>query len=318
MKTLALSLMAVVLAATVNAEEPARPWSKPIPVGTNSLIRSLAFSPNNELLVVGCDRGVVKVFDDGCPDRLPTHVLEANSYETKVAVSGDGKKLVVTGCPGGVSLFDLGTGKKLKAFSLLVFGSFGLSVDGSQMWADDKIYDLTGDIKKLEPPKTVREFPKAEIRYMNCDGFHEQTVVATLKSLQIWNGAGDKLVREINPGLAKFAVRSVSSDAKWLVLESSDESKPGLHIWDLALGKPTATLKVDGACHDALITPDGKRLATNSGKYTVRVWDIATGKETATLCLSEYYWPMAMAPDGTLAFTRAGRRIEFHDTSNIR
>jgi WD40 repeat protein len=317
MKMITLSLMAIVLTVSVNAAEPARPWSEAIPVGTNCLVRSLAFSPNNELLAVGCDKGVVKVFDDGCPDRLPTHVLEADSYETKVAISGDGKKLVVTGCPGGVSLFDLGSHKKIKAFSLLVFGSFGLSVDGRQMWADDKIYDLTGDIKKMESPKAVREFPKSSVLYMNCDGSHEMTVVATLNSIQVRNGAGDKLVREIDPGLTKFTVRSLSPDANWLVLESLDPAKPGLHIWDLASGKQTATLAVDGTCHDARITPDGSRFVTVTGKYTVRVWEIATGKAVATLATAEHYWPVAVSPGGTVAYTKDGQQVEFwHPTSN--
>lgn len=306
----AIAVASAVVAA--RAAEPARSWSRSIPVGTNHLIRSLAFLPDNGGIVVGCDKGVVKVFDDSCPDRLPTHVWEADSYETKLAVAGDGKRLVVTGCPGVVSVFDVSTGKKVTAFELLVFGSFGLSPDGTRMWADDSIYDLTG----TNEPKRVRQFEGSEVLQVT----DKQIITAKDGKISFWNAADGKLQRGFETGSAKFTFQSISG-SNYLVISDAQ----GVQIWDFAAGQRLATLPVKDACHDAVISPDGKRLVTNSSTgrpfkqiCTVRVWDVATGKELQTVCSSEYYWPIGMSPKGLLAYTPDGHEIRFLDLGTLR
>jgi WD40 repeat protein len=306
MKKIALSLIAVVLAATANAADPARPWSRSVDVGTNNCIRSLVFSPNNERLVVGCDKGVVKVFDDGCPDRLPTHVLEAKVYETQVKISGDGKRLLVSGCPGAISLLDLQNGKYLNTFPMQP-SSCGLSTDGTRMWADDSIYDLTG----TNEPKRVRQFEGSEVLQVS----DKQIITAKDGKISFWNGADGKLQRAFETGSAKFTFHAISGSSHLVIADAK-----GVHIWDFAAGQRLATVPVKEACHDAVISPDGKRLVTNTStgtapppkqNYTVRVWDVATGKELQTVCTAEFYWPIAMSPKGQLAYTKDGAHIEF-------
>jgi WD40 repeat protein len=270
-------------------------------VGTNHLIRSLAFTTDNQRLVVGCDKGVVKVFDDDCPDRLPTHVLEAKVYETLVKISGNGTRLLVSGCPGAISLFDLKEGKYLDTFPMQV-SSFGLSPDGTRMWADDSVYDLTG----TNEPKRVRQFEGSEVLQVS----DKQISTANDGKISFWNAADGKLQREFDTGLTNL---HASADGRWLV--SVDQV---VRVLDLATGKQFAMLDLKEACHDALVSFDGKYLVTMTGKYTVRVWDIATGKVIATLAMTEYYWPIAMSPAGTVAYTKDGHRVEFWNADAVR
>jgi len=313
-KTLIVVLALVAIAAhaqTPTAPAPAapRPWSRSIPVveryGTNCLIRSLAFLPGNESLVVGCDKGVVKVFDDSCPVRESTWDLQANCYETKVAVAAEGRRILALGCPGGASLFDLSKGDKPRNFERLVFGSFGLSPDGTRMWADDSIYDLTG----TNEPKRVRQFEGSEVLQVS----DKQIITAKDGKISFWNAADGKLQRAFETGSAKFTFHSISGSSHLVIADAK-----GVHVWDFAAGQRLATVPVKDACRDAVISPEGKRLVTNSstgrpGKqnYTVRVWDVATGKELQTVCTSEYYWPIAMSPKGQLAYTKDGHTVEF-------
>lgn len=307
MRILAFLLMG----AAAFAGGPTRVWNKPLLLETNRIIQALAFSPDNQYFAVGMEMGHLEIFPHNCPDGLPlSRSTRASCGRFECLVfSGDSKRLLAGGCPGGMNLFEIPSEKQLQEFSLLLFGPAGLSADGKQMWANGKVFDLTGEIKELQEPKTVREFPKADVLQVT------DTQIITLQDGKIgfWNPADGKLQREFDTGNRKTRFHSLSP-AGYLVV--SDDR--GIHVWDLARGQRMASVPVKETCHAALVSPDGKRLVTNTGKYTVRVWDLATGKVIATLATTEYYWPMALAPDGTLAFTRDGHRIEFYATHNTR
>jgi WD40 repeat protein len=72
-----------------------------------------------------------------------------------------------------------------------------------------------------------------------------------------------------------------SPDGERLVTASKDHTA---RIWDIASGRPLATLKHDAEVTCAVFSPDGTRVATASADRTARVWNAATGA-AITECL---------------------------------
>jgi WD40 repeat protein len=310
MKLLILALFAFVTGPAI-AGGPTRVWNKPLLLETNRIIQALAFSPDNQYLAVGMEMGHLEIFPHNCPDGLPlgrSTRASCGRFDC-LAFSGDSKRLLVGGCPGGMNLFEIPSEKQLQEFSLLLSGPAGLSADGKQMWANGKVFDLTGEIKELQEPRTVREFPKADVLQVT----DSQIITIRDGRIGFWNPADGKLQREFDTGNPKTWFHSLSP-AGYLVV--SDDR--GVHVWDLACGQRMASVPVKETCHDALITPDGKRLVTVTGKYTVRVWEVATGKVIATLATTAYYWPVAVSPGGTVAYTKDGHRVEFWNADAVR
>ncbi|MBD1945374.1 AAA family ATPase [Coleofasciculus sp. FACHB-712] len=103
---------------------------------------------------------------------------------------------------------------------------------------------------------------------------------------------------------------SYSPDGKTLASASSDNT---LKVWNLATGKPIATLQ---GHHEAVwsvsYSPDGKTLASASSDNTLKVWNLATGQEIATLQgHNEGVMSVSYSPDGkTLASASSDNTIK--------
>jgi WD40 repeat protein len=80
----------------------------------------------------------------------------------------------------------------------------------------------------------------------------------------------------------------------------------GFLLWDIAANKRIDTLprqnEIDeGSVNEAVFSPDGKTLATQTYDSTFRLWDVTTGRELITL--SEYgshSGAVAFSPDGRM------------------
>ncbi len=122
--------------------------------------------------------------------------------------------------------------------------------------------------------------------------------------IRLWDAGGEQLgVLRTENLFIPFAL-AFSPDGRRLVSRSEDDK---LHVWDMDTGANLATLpctgmgkKERGSVHNAIVTPDGSRVAAGAGTG-VRWWDLARAREPGRLELPIHdVRVLAIRPDGRL------------------
>jgi WD40 repeat protein len=123
--------------------------------------------------------------------------------------------------------------------------------------------------------------------------------------LQLWDVAGRKLARTMNPESGYYSALAVTADRA--VAGRSGK----VEIWDLEKGAIAASADLPGWCHAALLLPGGRALvvsaASKSDRVTLQTWDIAAGKKTAetTVEKTALHRTPAVSRDGALVLLPA-------------
>ncbi len=174
-----------------------------------------------------------------------------------------------------VVVSDLATGQQKQSIALRNPGFVFFSPDGQE------IAVTQGDVSEL---KLWSVATGKEIETLPADNSYGLTAVAftadsklvaaapyTGNSIKTWDLAA---VREVQtfPGQTAVQGIAISPDGRLLVAGS----QLGLNVWDLATGKRIATPS-HGPVNCVVFSPDGRWLATNTGKQfpgeTLEVWD---------------------------------------------
>ncbi len=247
---------------------------------------------------------------------------------TGLAASADGKRLASAGRLGNLISWDLTSDTMLCTYRGhdTPVAALAISADGrwtasaaqakgvapgqlnyAQLVAKQppipiKIWETdTGkDLFSLDGPKDM----VAQLAFSR-DG--RWLAVAGLNTVQIWDLASRKILRELNPremfaGASEGLLFSAAGD----MLATSGPN--AVQIWDVATGRSLALLQGHRHSPKMAFSPDGSRMATSGGRL-VKLWDVRTGQEALTLPLPQVY-PEERAPHVVaLAYTADGQRL---------
>ena len=105
------------------------------------------------------------------------------------------------------------------------------------------------------------------------------------------------LLRDLAGHTLTVTACAVTPDGRHVVSASDDKT---LKVWELASGRPVATLRghtlAVAAC---AVTPDGRHAVSASEDKTLKVWELASGRAVATLQgHTHYVTACAVTPDG--------------------
>lgn len=266
-----------------------------------SLITSVAFSPNGDILAVAYQEGsLIDLYNVATGELQGT--IKKNFYGAfmfPMAFSLDSKLLVVGGGwpsnkdEGGVQVWDVATLEMIK------------TLDSGEMVRD------------------VAFIPDSSILATASGG---AGFVCAPGSIKLWDVTNGELVSEIAlegkepPGAWWWNADIASSDTVVGVSISKDGSlMAGINcsgnagIWKVDDQTRLTTLAgADGWGYAVAFSPDGKRLATagssnyNDNDCNLRLWDVSTGELLFTLdnCM-EWADTLSFSPDGRLLATGA-------------
>jgi WD40 repeat protein/serine/threonine protein kinase len=264
-------------------------------------VRGLALSPDGQRLAISfVGDPVVKVWDAQIGQELFTLPGHAQGGVNCVAFSPDGRWIASGNWTGNqqghgeVEIWDSQTGRErltlgghLRGVSSVAFSSDGrrLATGGTDQTV--KIWDLATGQEAL----TLREH-RSEVWSVAFSRDGHCLISASLdRTVRVWDGrpwqAGEPGQELLTLRGHTNAVTSVAFHPREQRLASGD-SDGVIKLWDLSRwgaggGNPVSrTLRAHALA--LAFSPDGKWLATGSGKYDhMKLWDVASGQEVRSL-----------------------------------
>lgn len=275
------------------------------------------------------------VTPEGRPDPLPPGAVarlgrapfgadEGGHYGGAV-LSPDGKLLAVTG--RDIRLLDAATGREVRRIShparlagerplrfspdgkrLLLAGHRGLAIcdldKGESRTVDE-------DVRRMSMLTGATFTARGDLFAVGSQGWREKL------SVSLWSADGKK-VKTFEVDEDRSVEPALSPDGKVLATwgemdparrfrrdkdgrpKMEDSPAPTVQMWDVAAGKKSRALTLDGPCQAAVFSPDSKRLAIVEGFATLGIWDLASGKRVERFATRQAYRSaiLVYSPDG--------------------
>jgi WD40 repeat protein/serine/threonine protein kinase len=263
-----------------------------IPGKADTMVLSVAFSPDGQRLAAGCSDGSVKMWDL----HAGTELTEWKAHPGPVAC--------VAFSPNGQRL----------ASSRLDYGWEGQPTGG-----EAKVWDAaTGqEICTLE-----RHTNSVDSVAFSPDGTRLLSGSAD-RTVKIWEARTGRCLFTCNGHTTGVRAVTFSPDGRSVASASGQWSKLAngeIKLWDAQTGEQRLTLLGHiGFVLSVTFSPDGQRLASAGMDKTIKLWDLVTGRETLTLRNHEdLIRAVAFSPDGhRLASASEDRTVRIWDATPL-
>ncbi len=286
--------------------------------GHNSLVESVAWSPDGCYILSGSRDNSVRIWDADTGNLIRTFSGN-NSGVSSVAWSPDGSKILSGSRDNSVRIWDSDTGNLIRTLS------GHNSTVYSVAWSPDGSKILSGS-----SDKSVRIWDADTGNLIRTLSGHNSTVYSVVwspdgskilsgssdNSVRIWDADTGDLINTLSGH--NFSVESVtwSPDGSKILSRSSDKS---VRIWDADTGDLIRTLS--GHNSSVAWSPDGSKILSGSWDNSVRIWEADTGNLIRTLSgnnspVSSVAW----SPDGSKILSGSwdnSVRIWEADTGNL-
>jgi RNA polymerase sigma factor (sigma-70 family) len=291
---------------------PARPKSP-----FTSVTLCVATSPNGRFVASGAEDGLALVWDVASGKEVG-RLSFANQWVHAVAFSSDGKTLAAGSSWGLIRRLDLASKKEVPTAGDPDFypAQMTLSPDEKRLATCG---DRTAHIWDLATGKStlIRREERGPLYSVSFVGQH-----AVLTA-----GRSPARLRDLTAGREQtltdpklWDVRVAATPDGRLAATTGNDSK--VRLWDVATGRELAAMAGHtGYCVSAVISPDGRWLATSGESYggedghhkdkSVRLWDLAARKEHLAITRRHHY-------SGATGFSDDSQTFAYVDNRTLR
>ncbi|MBO8152922.1 MAG: PQQ-binding-like beta-propeller repeat protein [Candidatus Marinimicrobia bacterium] len=275
-------------------------------------VRSVAFSPDGNLLASGSSDRTVKVWDNSNGSLLWTGQHSGTVYS--VSFSPDGNLLASGSSDNTVKVWDssngslLWTGQHSYAVSSVSFSPDGNLLASGSSDRTVKVWDNSNGslLWTGQHSYAVRSVAFSPDGNLLASGSSDNTV-------KVWDSNNGNLLWT---GYHSYYINSVafSPDGNLLASGSSDRT---VKVWDSNNGNLLWTGQHSHAVLSVAFSPDGNLLASGSSDRTVKVWDSNNGNLLWTGQHSNAVRSVAFNPAGNLLASGSfDRTVKVWDNSN--
>ena len=267
------------------------------------LVKSLAFSPNEQTLASAGEDNTIRLWDTHTAS-LKTLIIGHTDTVNSITFSPDGQTLASASSDTTIRLWNPHTGEHKT--TLRAYTSFGypsvfsvaFSPDGQTLVAGcdyEAPFIRLWDLHNEENIRTLtgHTWNISSVAF-SPDG---QTLASASwdKTIKLWNPNNGQLKRTLTGHTREVASVAFSPDGQTLASASPDGT---IRLWNSQTGEKKKTLTGNTDWIEQIaFSPDGEKLATGSLDRKVRMWDIQTGEyidvpeEECTQCCSSSVQP---------------------------
>lgn len=216
------------------------------------------------------------------------HITPLSPYHL-VALTADGKQLVLPHSDGSLHLLDVASGKKLRSIetptprpgvpAVLRLQRLVVSPDGRYLAYGGPSDPVT--LCDLATGKRLREVMPAQgiLSGLAFTPNGRFLAVHNYTGLRLFGVLSGKEIRNLPAAQASNGTLAFSPDGRLLATTRGGYT---INLWDLDADRPVHPLiGHEGVVHSLAFFPDGKRLVSNDFSGGMMVWDIGTGRELA-------------------------------------
>ena len=282
-------------------------------------VYSVTFSPDGKFILAGGEdeksehSGVIILWDAVSGKEL--RQFKQNSTVYAAVYSPDGKFVISAGIGGGISLWDINTGGKIRLFASdkSPFYSAAFSPDGrfavsGGLEKNISIWDIASgkEIKSLGQSNWVSSAVFSSDGKLALTGNSDKTIC-------LWDTISGKKLRTFTGHTNIVSFVSFSPDNRFVLSGSFDRTA---RLWDIGTGEELRRFEGNTIVSTAAFSPDGRFILLPSDFYVIHLWDLISGKKTKSIeHKSVNLHSVAFSPDGKFALSTGNNYVSLWDVS---